>query len=78
MSWYGWAIIIFVIEIIIGIVIWWIVDECACHSLDGKELIAVLLFWPILGIVLGIMGVISLVFNVYKGLQKDLEEDNKE
>lgn len=78
MSWYGWVIAIFVFDILVGLLVWWIVDECSDHLFDAKEVVALLIFWPILGLILGlilgIMGIMSLVIKAYKNLEEDMED----
>lgn len=74
MTWYWWVIAIFFFDILGGFAVWWVVDDFSSILLDEKEAVAVLIFWPILGLILGIMGIMSIVIKTYKKLEEDMEE----
>ena len=75
MAWYYWVICIIVFDLVIGFFIQFGVNSFCMRSFEDRELIAIAIFWPIIGIVVGIIGFISLVTSIYKDLLDDMEDE---
>lgn len=69
-----WALIA-----LFGFFILCMLDDCTNYDFNGPEGLAVILFWPILAIVFGIIGCVKLVIYVRNNLieyLKENEDDN--
>ena len=70
-------LVIFVIGIIylfIGIGIIFVIDNATLSVLEPTEIVAVILFYPIIGVVMAVMGCISLIIKYYNELKETMSE----
>lgn len=64
-----WAVIA-----VVGVVLVCMLDDCTDYDFNGPEGLAVVLFWPILAIVFGIIGCVKLFIYVRNNLIEYLKE----
>lgn len=72
------AFLVLLIYLMIGAFVCFFVDTLSNKVIEPREFLAILLFYPIVGLIMSIMGMISLLSKHYKELEKDLGEDSEE
>lgn len=75
----GWCIglIAIVADLGIGICIAAVIHDETTNDYESKEYIAIIVFWPILAVTIGAIGLVGMVAKTYLKYKEELE-DNEE
>lgn len=71
------VLVLIILYFIIGLIIIYVIDNATCEVLDTYENVAIMLFYPVIGIIMGIVGSISLITKLYKELKDTIDEGDK-
>lgn len=71
------TLVLIILYFMIGLIIIYVIDNATYETLDTYEYVAIMLFYPVIGIIMGIVGSISLITKLYKELKDTIDEGDK-
>lgn len=73
-----WWIIGFIIaDLVIGLCVAAVIDESTCNEYESREYIAIIVFWPLLAVSIGAIGLIGMVAKTYLKYKEELEDEDE-
>ena len=74
----AWIIGSIIADLVIGICIAAVIDETTYNEYESKEFIAIIVFWPILAVTIGAIGLVGMVAKTYLKYKEELEDKDED
>ena len=74
----AWIIGLIIADLAMGVIIAAAIADFSSRIYKGGEFIAIIVFWPILAVTIGAIGLISMIAKAYLKCKEELEDDDEE